>query len=111
MLPEYNIMADFENRDLRIRERKHECFRLFNHVLSEHPDLADQAPYNPKEAFDDFLDERRGELDKLAEEPVVERDEKEIAFLEKLWIELHNNGPKTIQTIFHPTSPSNSQRD
>lgn len=99
-----NSLLEFENRDLRIREQKHECFRLFNRVLSEHPYLAGQAPYKPNEVFDDFLDEL---LDKQAKEPVVEKDKKEIAFLEGLRMDLQNNGPNTILPIFNPTSTSN----
>ena len=48
---EYTQVISFENRDLQIRELKHSCYSLFQGVLSEHPDLAEQAPYNPKEAF------------------------------------------------------------
>ena len=70
---EYNIIIEFENRDLLIRERKHECLRLFNQVLAQHPTLTDLAPYNPQEVFDDFLGDWRGELDKLAEKPVGQR--------------------------------------
>ena len=99
-----NSLLEFENRDLRIREQKQECFRLFNRVLSEHPYLAGQAPYKPNEVFDDFLDEL---LDKQAKEPVVEKDKKEIAFLEGLRMDLQNNGPNTILPIFNPTSTSN----
>jgi hypothetical protein len=48
---EYNLLLEFESRDLQIRERKLECLNLFNLVLSQNPPLADQAPYNPKEAL------------------------------------------------------------
>ncbi|RYR53403.1 hypothetical protein Ahy_A06g028478 [Arachis hypogaea] len=65
------------------------------------------APYKPNEVFDDFLDEQWELLDKQAEEPVVEKDKKEIAFLEGLRINLQNNGPNTILIIFNPTSTSN----
>lgn len=119
---EYSQLLEFENRDLQIRERKHECFRLFNHVLAQNPALADQAPYNPQEVFDDFLDERREELDKLAEEPVgerahgqgvplEERDQEEIAFLEGLLIDLQRSGPDAVKTILQSPSPPNGQRN
>lgn len=52
---EYNQVISFENRDLQIRELKHECYSLFQGVLSEHPGLAENAAYNPKEAFFDVL--------------------------------------------------------
>ncbi|KAJ1406739.1 hypothetical protein SESBI_24851 [Sesbania bispinosa] len=79
----YNLLLDFENRDLQIRELKHECFSLFNHVLSQHPPLVDQAPYNPQEAFDDFLDQHRGRLDQQQHGlPVWERDALELNWLD-----------------------------
>ena len=36
---ESNQLLDFESRDLQIRELKHECFALFQEVLSRHPSL------------------------------------------------------------------------
>lgn len=101
-------MLEFENRDLRIRELKHECFRLFNLVLAQNPGLADEAPYNPHEVLDDFMDE---EFDKQAEEPVggrahgqgvpvAKRDLEEIAFLEKLLMDLQRSGPNKVRQIF-----------
>lgn len=60
---EYNQLLEFENRDLQIRERKHSCYSLFQLVLSENPVLGENAPYNPREAFLDFFDEKRDELD------------------------------------------------
>lgn len=119
---EYSQLLEFENRDLQIRERKHECFCLFNHVLAQNPALADQAPYNPQEVFDDFLDERREALDRQAEEPVGEkahgqgvplekRDREEIAFLEGLLIDLQRSGPDAVKTIFQSPSPPNGQRN
>ena len=112
---EYNWLLKIENRDLQIRERKHECFRLFNRVLAQHPPLADQAPYNPQEAFDDFLNKQREELDKEADFPVgdrapgqgvslEERDREEIAFLDTLLRDLQNSGPDAVKKIFD--SPS-----
>ncbi|WJZ97204.1 hypothetical protein VitviT2T_015828 [Vitis vinifera] len=60
---EYNRLLEFENRDLQIRELKHECCSLFQQVLSENPALAEKAAYNPQEALIDFFDERRAELE------------------------------------------------
>ncbi|XP_054789301.1 uncharacterized mitochondrial protein AtMg01280-like [Prosopis cineraria] len=107
---EYNILLEFENRDLRIRELKHSCSSCFQQVLLRHPTLADQAPYHPQEVFDDYLDERREALDRLAEEPVgprprgqgvpvEERDRREIAFLEDLLSDLQE---KEIAAVIQP---------
>ncbi|XVF82771.1 hypothetical protein PTKIN_Ptkin16aG0076200 [Pterospermum kingtungense] len=60
---EYNWLLEFKSRDLQIRERKHACYSLFREVLSEYPSLAKNAAYTPKEAFFDFFDEKRIELD------------------------------------------------
>ncbi|GJT96671.1 NADH dehydrogenase subunit 5 [Tanacetum coccineum] len=54
---EYNRLLEFENKDLQIRELQHECFRLFEGFLKQNPPLSDQVPYNPQEAFKDFLNE------------------------------------------------------
>ncbi|XP_028802019.1 uncharacterized protein LOC114757182 [Neltuma alba] len=116
---EYSRLLEFENRDLLIRERKHECFRLFNHVLAKNPALLNQAPYHPQEVFDDYLDEQREALDKLTEEPVgqrptrqgvtvEERDRQEIAFLEGLSIDLQRSGPDAIKPIFGQSSTGNN---
>lgn len=50
---EYNRLLEFEKRDLRIRELKQECFSLFQHLLSEHLGLAQNAAYTytPQEVF------------------------------------------------------------
>ena len=96
----YNQLLDFENRDLQIRELKHSCFSLFNHVLSQHPPLVDQAPYNPQEAFDDFLDQQQHGL------PVWERDALELNWLDIVRKGLQDGGPayvreKNILTIMN----------
>ena len=119
---EYNIILELENRDLRIRELKHSCSSCFQQVLLRHPTLADQAPYHPpQEVLDDYLDERREALDRLAAEPVgqrpsgqgvpvEERDKREIAFLENLLSDLQKRGPAAIQPIFDqsPTISGNN---
>ncbi|CAA0834232.1 Cytochrome C oxidase subunit II-like-transmembrane domain [Striga hermonthica] len=69
---EYTRLLEFENRDLQIRELKQDCLSCFQQVLLRHPALADQAPYHPQEAFDDFLDQRREELDKKEAEIPLE---------------------------------------
>ncbi|KAD4982044.1 hypothetical protein E3N88_18715 [Mikania micrantha] len=77
---EYNRLVSFENRDLQLRELKHEALRLFQEVLAQNPPLADQAPYNPQEAFQDFLSEHGDQLDRLHWD-VSERDKLELQFL------------------------------
>nr|YP_009382467.1 hypothetical protein AEK19_MT2037 [Utricularia reniformis]ART32196.1 hypothetical protein AEK19_MT2037 [Utricularia reniformis] len=39
---EYKRLLEFENPEL-----KHECYSLFQQVLSQHPALAENAAYNP----------------------------------------------------------------
>lgn len=58
---EYHRLLDFENRELQIQERKHLCYSLFQQVLAHHPALAENAAYNPQEAFIDFFDEKRND--------------------------------------------------
>lgn len=96
---DYNRVLEFENRDLQIRERKHECLCLFNDVLSHHPTLSDQAPYHPQEAFDDFLDQHRDRLDRLGLQ-VWERDRLELHFLGKVGQGLKEGGPAYVREIF-----------
>ncbi|CAA0811419.1 Cytochrome C oxidase subunit II-like-transmembrane domain [Striga hermonthica] len=88
---EYSQLLECENRDLLIRERKHESFHLFNRVLAQTPALADQAPYNPLECFRDFLNEMREELDEEGGDVLV-RDQKEMAFLHGLAQDLRRAG-------------------
>lgn len=56
---EYARLITFENRDLLIRESKHECYKRFEEVLSQHPELAENAAYSPTESFGDFFNEAR----------------------------------------------------
>ncbi|KAI3671372.1 hypothetical protein L2E82_53360 [Cichorium intybus] len=98
---EYNRLLEFENRDLHIREKKTESFRLFQAVLERNPTLADQAPYNPQEAFNDFLDQHRDRLDhRELEVDVGERDKAEIAFLNIVIKGLKENGASYVRRIF-----------
>lgn len=60
---EYTRLLEFENRDLQIREGKHDCFAIYQRLLSENPGLAEKAPYNSQEVLIDFFDEKRAELD------------------------------------------------
>lgn len=93
---EYNCLLDFESRDLQIRERRHDCLSLFQEVLSRHPDLAEEAPYNPREAFVDFLDEKRDELDTHIEWSPAERDRRELQFLDRVRKDIRERGPDSI---------------
>ncbi|XP_059646387.1 uncharacterized protein LOC132292862 [Cornus florida] len=96
---EYNRLLDFENTDLQIRELKHGCYSLYQRLLSEHPTLAEKASYNSKEAFIDFFDEKRGELDKLeldthpqGRSTAAERDRIELQFLDSVREDLIKRG-------------------
>jgi len=98
---EYQRLLEFENRDLQIRELKHECLRLFQKVLTQNPTLAAQAPYNPQEAFNDFLGQHRDRLDRRElEVDVGERDQEEIKFLDLLRQRLKKDGPAYVTYIF-----------
>ena len=68
-------------------------------MLARHPDLAEQAPYNPKEVFVDFLDLRRERLDRL-ELPVWERDRLELESLSDFSQTLEKGGPDSVRCIF-----------
>ncbi|KAL8255088.1 hypothetical protein R6Q59_033309 [Mikania micrantha] len=93
---EYNRLVSFENRDLQLRELKHEALRLFQEVLAQNPPLADQAPYNPQEAFQDFLSEHGDQLDRLHWD-VSERDKLELQFLALVKQGLKRDGPSFIR--------------
>jgi len=79
---EYNILLECENLDLQIRERKHLCFALFKQILLEHPALAENAAYPPQEAFVDFFDERRNELNTHGDLSPKQKDLTELKFLD-----------------------------
>ncbi|KAH7511379.1 hypothetical protein FEM48_ZijujUnG0020600 [Ziziphus jujuba var. spinosa] len=52
----------------------------------EHPDLVERVAYDYKEALMDFFEEKRNELDThLVEWSSVERDRREIPFLNEFW--------------------------
>jgi hypothetical protein len=94
---EYNSLLDFESRDLQIREQRHNCLSFFQVVLSQHPSLAEEAPYNPKEAFLDFLDQRRDLLDQQHGLPVWGRDALELDLLDKVRQGLQDGGPAYVK--------------
>ena len=93
---EYNILLECENLDLQIRERKHLCFSLFKQILLEHPALAENAAYNPKEAFVDFFDERRNELNTHGDLSPKQKDLTELKFLDQVAHDLRKCGPNSI---------------
>jgi hypothetical protein len=93
---EYNRLVSFENRDLMLRELKHEALRLFQGVLKQNPPLADQAPYNAQEAFKDFLSEHGDQLDRLQLD-VYQRDTLELEFLAQVKQGLKRDGPAYIR--------------
>ena len=94
---EYNRLLEFENRDLLLREQKHEALRLFQGILEQNPPLADQAPYNPQEVFKDFLEERGDRLDRLYPLDVDQRDTSELEFLALVRQGLRRDGPAYIR--------------
>ena len=87
-------MIAFEHRDLQIRELKHSCYSLFQQVLSEHPALAENAVYHPKEAFIDFFDSKRNSIDQQGGNLLV-KDQRELAFLNILAKDLRTHGPNS----------------
>lgn len=93
---EYNSLLECENWDLQIRERKHYCFSLFKQILLEHPALAENAAYNPQEAFIDFFDERRDELNTHGDWSPKQKDLKELQFLDLVAHDLREFGPNSI---------------
>ncbi|GJT18353.1 NADH dehydrogenase subunit 5 [Tanacetum coccineum] len=93
---EYNRLLEFENKDLQIRELQHECFRLFEGFLKQNPPLSDQVPYNPQEAFKDFLNEDYEKRDQRFPFFIFDRDEKELDFLSNVRQRLKKEGPAYI---------------
>ena len=90
----YNRLLEFENRDLQIRERKQECFSLFQQVLSERPGLTEKAVYvyDPQEVFIDFFDAKRDELETHPEWSPAERDQRELQFLDRVATDIRTRG-------------------
>ncbi|GJX84995.1 NADH dehydrogenase subunit 5 [Tanacetum coccineum] len=97
---EYNRLLEFENKDLQIRELQHECFRLFEGFLKQNPPLSDQVPYNPQEAFKDFLNEDYEKRDQRFPFFIFDRDEKELDFLSNVRQRLKKEGPAYANSPF-----------
>ena len=91
---EYNRLLEFENRDLQIRELKHSCYSIFQQMLTDHPALAENAAYTPNEAFIDFLNEKRNELDQKGGNILV-KDQRELKFFNVLAHDLRRHGPNS----------------
>lgn len=91
---EYNRLLDFENRDLQIREQRHQAYSIFCNLLAQHPALEKNAAYNPEEAFVDFLTAKRDELDHQGGDVVV-RDQRELHFLNGVSQDLRMHGPNS----------------
>nr|AMR36233.1 hypothetical protein [Nicotiana undulata]AMR36235.1 hypothetical protein [Nicotiana tabacum]AMR36237.1 hypothetical protein [Nicotiana tabacum] len=92
---EYNRLLEFENRDLQIREKRHSCYSIYQEILTAHPAVAENADSNPQEAFCDFLNEKRSELD-LQGGAVFVRDQRELRFLGLLSHDLTRDGPNSL---------------
>lgn len=93
---EYFRLLDFENRDLQIRERKHSCLEVFREVLFRNPYLEERAAYSLQEAFCDFLNERREELDSNPGSSPAEMDRLEIRSLDQVEKDLLRRGDESI---------------
>ena len=89
---EYNRLIEFENRDLLIRELKHESLTLLNKMLTEYPTLREKAPYNPEECLIDFLNEKE-EL--TPEWDPVKKDEQNISLLKDILRDCKIHGSKS----------------
>lgn len=103
---DYNILLEFENRDLQIREQKHSCYSLYQQVLSGNPALGESVA-STEEAFVDFFDEKRKELETHHPFPQGDpevKDRMELAFLRTVSHDLRNQGPNShyIRKIFNP---------
>ena len=87
--------------DLQIREEKTECFNfnIFKTLLQGNPGLANQAPYKAQEVLDDFFDERGDQLSKEGV-TVLERDRRELSFLNGVKQQLQQNGPAFVKHLF-----------
>nr|YP_006291808.1 ATP synthase F1 subunit 1 [Daucus carota subsp. sativus]AEY81132.1 ATP synthase F1 subunit 1 [Daucus carota subsp. sativus] len=98
---EYYRRLDFESRDPQIREEKMECFNfnIFKTLLQGNPGLANQAPYKAQEVLDDFFDERGDQLSKEGV-TVLERDRRELSFLNGVKQQLQQNGPAFVKHLF-----------
>lgn len=93
---EYNLILDFESRDLQIREKKDECYSLFLKVLSEHPDLLENAQYtSPTEAIFSYFENTREELETEDVLSPADTDKVEIRIYAKIVKDINQNGPQS----------------
>jgi hypothetical protein len=93
---EYNRLLEFENSDLQIREKKDECYSLFIKVLSEHPDLLENAQYtSPTEAIISYLENTREELETEEVLSPADTDKAEMRIYAKIVKDINQNGPQS----------------
>ncbi|KAK1547959.1 hypothetical protein Q3G72_021875 [Acer saccharum] len=93
---EYNRLLEFENRDLQIREKKDECYSLFIKVLSEHPDLLENAQYtSPTEAIISYFENTREELETEEVLSPADTDKAEMRIYAKIVKDINQNGPQS----------------
>ncbi|KAL0533103.1 hypothetical protein IC582_030564 [Cucumis melo] len=92
---EYDFYLEFSKRDLEIRELKNSSYSLFSLFLNFDPHLSEEAPYNPRECFLDFLEEWNHEMSRIPGLTVEERQREEIEFLQEVFKDLRKHGPKS----------------
>ena len=92
---EYSHYLEFSKRDLEIRELKNSSYSLFSFFLNFDPHLSEEAPYNPRECFLDFLEEWDHEMSRIPGLTVEERQREEIEFLQEVFKDLRKHGPKS----------------
>lgn len=93
---EYTRLLDFENRDLQIREKKHECYSLFIKVLSEHPNVLENALYtSPTEAILSYFQNTREELETEEVLSLADTDKAEITIYAKIVKDIRQKGPQS----------------
>lgn len=83
----YNQKIAFENKDVLIRERKHECFILFSAIF---PELGDNSGLTPEESLKDFFS--RFENTTVAVSGSWTDSDQELKFLENMQKSLRRDG-------------------
>lgn len=98
---EYNRLLDFENQDINIREKKHNCMLLLRQIVNENPHLLEEAPQQNRDlgdALSDFFqeisDELEGELGSL-----IAAEPHEIEMVNKVTNDMKKNGPDSPFSI------------
>lgn len=66
-------------------------------MLSQHPNVLENAAYTPQEAFIDFFNEKRDALDMMHSEwSPAEKDHREIQFMGQVEQDLRTRGPDSV---------------